>query len=33
MDMRRYAPLRAGETREAEQSVWIRIGGRFPTIR
>ena len=27
MDMRRYAPLRAGETRAAEQSVWIRIGG------
>jgi acyl-CoA thioesterase-2 len=29
-NMRRYAPLRAGETRAAEQSVWIRIGGRLP---
>ena len=30
IDMRRYAPLRAGETRAAEQSVWIRIGGPLP---
>ena len=30
MNMRRYAPLRAGETRAAEQSVWIRIGGPLP---
>ena len=27
MNLRRYAPLRPGETRAAEQSVWIRIGG------
>jgi len=30
IDMRRYAPLRPGETRAAEQSVWIRIGGPLP---
>ncbi len=30
LDMRRYAPLRPGETRAAEQSVWIRIGGPLP---
>jgi len=30
MNMRRYAPLSAGETRAAEQSVWIRIGGPLP---
>jgi len=30
MDLRRYAPLRASETRAAEQSVWIRIGGALP---
>ncbi len=29
-DLRRYAPLRPGETRAAEQSVWIRIGGPLP---
>jgi len=30
VDMGRYAPLRAGETRAAEQLVWIRIGGKLP---
>jgi acyl-CoA thioesterase-2 len=30
MDLRRYAPLRPGETRAAKQSVWIRIGGPLP---
>ena len=30
MDLRRYAPLRPGETRAAAQSVWIRIGGPLP---
>jgi acyl-CoA thioesterase-2 len=30
VDMGRYAPLRPGETRAAEQSVWIRIGGPLP---
>jgi acyl-CoA thioesterase II len=30
IDMRRYAPLRPGETRAAEQSVWIRISGPLP---
>ena len=30
MDMRRYTPLRPGETRAAAQSVWIRIGGPLP---
>ena len=30
IDLGRYAPLRAGETRAAEQSVWIRIGGPLP---
>jgi acyl-CoA thioesterase-2 len=30
MNLRRYAPLRPGETRAAEQTVWIRIGGPLP---
>jgi acyl-CoA thioesterase-2 len=30
VDMRRYAPMQPGETRAAEQSVWIRIGGPLP---
>jgi acyl-CoA thioesterase-2 len=30
IDLGRYAPLRAGETRAAEQTVWIRIGGPLP---
>jgi acyl-CoA thioesterase-2 len=30
IDMGRYAPLRPGETRAAEQTVWIRIGGPLP---
>jgi acyl-CoA thioesterase-2 len=30
MSMSRYAPLRIGETRAAEQSIWIRIGGPLP---
>jgi len=30
VDLGRYAPLRPGETRQAAQSVWIRIGGPLP---
>jgi acyl-CoA thioesterase-2 len=30
IDLGRYLPLRAGETRAAKQSVWIRIGGPLP---
>jgi acyl-CoA thioesterase-2 len=30
IDLGRYAPLRASETRAAEQTVWIRIGGPLP---
>ena len=30
IDFNRYAPMRPGETRLAEQKVWIRIGGPLP---